>query len=157
MGNGPSYLGAAGTAYYNGILYAFEQGHDSRYTLCCYDFATGEAIASIDLGDYVEINPETNASAGGMSVITTREGLTLLALTLQEPSNSRFIFFDLGSIQGIEGYNVYRNGEKRNDTPLKYRSFTEEETEPGEYNYEIETVYIDGTTSGKSPWPRSSR
>lgn len=151
LGNGPSYLGAAGTAYYNGILYAFEQGHDSRYTLCSYDFATGEAIASIDLGDYVEINPETNASAGGMSVITTREGLTLLALTLQEPSNSRFIFFDLGSIQGIEGYNVYRNGEKRNDTPLKYRSFTEEETEPGEYNYEIETVYIDGTTSGKSP------
>lgn len=151
LGNGPSYVGAAGTAYYNGILYAFEQGRDSRYTLCSYDFATGEEIACIDIGEYVEINPETNASAGGMSVINTRDGLTLLAMVLQEPSNSRFIFFDLGSIPGLDGYNIYRNGEKRNDKPLKFRSFTEDESVPGEYNYEIETVYIDGSTSGKSP------
>ncbi len=150
IGNGPTYNGAAGTAYHNGILYAFEQGHEHPYVLCSYDFATGKKINEVDLHDYAEIAFVDRCSAGGMSLVTTDEGLTLLALTLQDPANSQFIFLDPGSIRGLAGYNIYRNGEKRNDQPVKFRYFTEEETVIGEYRYEIETVYIDGTVSPKS-------
>ncbi len=150
LADGNALKGAAGTAYYNGVLYTFEQGYEHPYVICSYDRKTGQLLQKIDLKDYAEINPETGASAGGMSVVTTKEGLHLLAVVLQEPSNSRFIFFDLGSIKGLEGYNVYRNGEKMNDQPLKFRYYTETESTPGEYSYEVETVYIDGTVSAKS-------
>lgn len=147
LGNGPALKGAAGTAYYNGILYSFEQGYEDPYMLCSYDIKTGEQIGCINLKDYVEFTPETNALAGGMSVVTTQEGLHLLAVALQESSNSRFIFFDLGSVTGLEGYNVYKNGVKINDEPLKYRYYTEKESIPGEYSYAVQTVFIDGSTS----------
>lgn len=150
LNDGPALKGAAGSAYYNGTLYTFEQGYENPYTICCYDLATGELQRTINIGDYVEITPEIGAMAGGMSVITTNEGLKLLAIALQEQSNCRFIFLDLGSITGLSGYNIYRNGEKRNDQPIPFRYFTEDESVAGTYEYEIETVYIDGSTSDRS-------
>lgn len=150
LGVGPSYLGAAGTAYYNGVLYSFEQGYENPYVVSMYDFATGKKLASVDIKDYPELSPETGMAAGGMSVITTKEGLSILALALQGPSSARFFFLDPGTIPGLEGYNVYRNDVKVNDKPLKFRSYTTEETEPGTYNYAVQTVYIDGSVSDKS-------
>lgn len=150
LSDGPTLKGAAGSAYHNGTLYTFEQGYEHPYTICCYDFASGTLTKCINIGDYIEINPETGAKAGGMSIIHTHEGLTLLAVALQENSNCRFIFFDLGSINGLAGYNVYRNGEKRNNEPIPFRYYTEDETEVGTYEYEIETVYIDGSVSARS-------
>ncbi len=151
ISSGPVLKGAAGTAYYNGIIYAFEQGHENPFVITLYDAQTYEAIGSVDLKDYVELSPETGSAAGGMSLITTSEGLNLLAMVLQIPSNARFIFLDPGTIKGLEGYNVYRNGVKVNAEPLKYRSFEIEENEAGNYSYTVQTVYIDGTTSGYSP------
>ncbi len=150
LGDGPTLKGAAGSAYYNGTLYTFEQGYENPYMICCYDYATGALRKTIDISNYIEINPAIGSMAGGMSVITTNEGLTLLAVALQEQANCNFFFFDLGSIMGLEGYNVYRNGEKRNTEPIKFRYFTEDESTTGTYAYEIETVYIDGSTSALS-------
>ena len=103
LGGANVYKGAAGTAYYNGVLYAFEQGYENPYSICMYDYRTGTQTGRIDLADYLEIKPELGASAGGMSVITTKEGLHLLGLALQEPSNTRFIFLDLDGVKGVEG------------------------------------------------------
>lgn len=150
LSDGPTLKGAAGSAYHNGTLYTFEQGYEHPYTICCYNIATGALAKTINIGDYVEITPEAGAKAGGMSIIYTKEGLTLLAVALQENSNCRFIFFDLGSINGLAGYNVYRNGVKRNNEPIPFRYFTEDESEVGTYEYEIETVYIDGAVSPRS-------
>lgn len=150
LSDGPTLKGAAGSAYHNGVLYTFEQGYEHPYTICCYDFATGMLTRTINIADYVEITPETGAKAGGMSIVKTQEGLTLLAVALQENSNCRFIFFDMGSINGLAGYNVYRNGEKRNSEPVPFRYFTENESQEGTYEYEIETVYIDGSVSQRS-------
>lgn len=150
LGGANVYKGAAGTAYYNGVLYAFEQGYENPYSICMYDYRTGTQTGRIDLADYLEIKPELGASAGGMSVITTKEGLRLLGLALQEPSNTRFVFLDLDGVKGVEGYNIYCNGEKLNDSPLRFRYFEEVRSTAGEYTYEVETVYIDGTTSAKS-------
>ncbi len=150
IGDGPSLKGASGSAFHNGILYTFEQGYEHPYMICCYDQATGTLKKTIDISDYVEITPESGSMAGGMSIIRTDEGLQLLAVALQEQSNCRFIFFDLNSIVGLEGYNIYRNGVKRNNEPVPFRYFTEEESEVGTYEYEIETVYINGATSARS-------
>ena len=150
LGDGPTLKGAAGSAFYNGKLYTFEQGYDNPYTICRYDMATGRLESTIDISDYIEITPEQGAKAGGMSIINTREGLTLLAVGLQEQSNCRFIFFDLGSIKGLAGYNVYRNGEKRNNEPIPFRYFSEEESVVGTYEFEIETVYINNSVSERS-------
>ena len=43
---------------------------------------TGKKRASVDLKDYPELSPETGTAAGGMSLITTKEGLNILALAL---------------------------------------------------------------------------
>lgn len=150
LGDGPTLKGAAGSAYHDGTLYTFEQGYENPYMICCYDITTGLSKKLIDISNYIEITPEAGSRAGGMSVIKTNEGLNLLAVALQEQSNCRFIFFDLGSITGLAGYNIYRNGEKRNETPVTFRYFTEDETNAGSYEYEIETVYIDGSVSERS-------
>lgn len=151
LASGPYYLGAAGTAYYNGVLYAFEQGYENPYVVSMYDFATGKKLASVDLKDYPELSPATGTAAGGMSLITTKDGLHILALALQGPKNARFFFLDPGTIAGLKGYNVYRNGEKVNAEPVKYRSYTTDETQAGTYNYAVQTVYIDGSVSELSP------
>lgn len=116
-----------------------------------YDFATGKKLASVDLKDYPELSPATGTAAGGMSLITTKDGLHILALALQGPKNARFFFLDPGTIAGLKGYNVYRNGEKVNAEPVKYRSYTTDETQAGTYNYAVQTVYIDGSVSELSP------
>lgn len=150
LGNGPTLKGAAGSAYYNGVLYTFEQGWDKRYELCAYDFASGKLLWHTSLADYAAIKPTENASAGGMSVIRTAEGYQLLTLCLQETTGSRYIYFDLGSVKGLSGYNVYRDNVKLNEAPVAQRAYSETLTTPGTYNYEVETVYVDGTTSAHS-------
>lgn len=150
IGDGPALKGASGTAIYDGILYAFEQGHEDAYSLSCYDVASGKRLRTISLTDYAEISPSAEAASAGLSVFNIPGGINLLALALQEGAGTRFIFLDLGSVLGLEGYNVYRNGEKVNTTPLKHRYFEEQISTPGTYTYEVETQLIDGTTSSCS-------
>lgn len=148
LGNGPTLLGASGTAYHDGKIYAFEQGNvDNAYTIGIYDYATGQRTGSISLGDYLELNIGEDAVAGGMSAFTTPEGITLLALAVQSNSNTRFVFIEAEGVKGVKGYNVYRNGSRINDALLTRRYYAETLTAEGDYDYTVETVYIDGTTS----------
>lgn len=150
LGNGPSLKGAAGSAYYNGVLYTFEQGYETTYELCARQFETGELLWHAPISDWTAISPATGASAGGMSVLHTPEGLNLLCVALQEPAGTRFIFLDLGSVKGLAGYNVYRNGKKVNTAPLEHRNFEEALSEAGTYTYQIQTEYVDGSVSALS-------
>ena len=148
IGTGPTLLGAAGTAYHDGLLYAFEQGGDNTRTIGIYDFATSQRVGSIDVTAYSEVSGISTASAGGMSVVTRPDGSKFLAMALQrQDDNTKFIFVELESVSGVVGYNVYRGGEKLNDEPLTRRYFAESIDTEGTYTYEIETVYIDGTPS----------
>lgn len=149
IGTGPTLLGASGTAYHNGLLYAFEQGGDNTRTIGIYDFATSQRVGSIDVTAYSELTGISTASAGGMSVVTRPDGSKFLALALQRQNdNTKFAFIELESVSGVVGYNVYRNGDKLNGEPLTRRYFAESIDTEGSYTYEIETVYIDGSTSG---------
>lgn len=148
IGNGPTLLGASGTAYNDGLLYAFEQGGDNTRTIGIYDFATSQRVGSIDVTAYSEITGISTASAGGMSVVSRPDGSKLLALALQRQNdNTKFAFIELESVSGVTGYNVYRNNELVNDEPLTRRYFAESIDAEGSYKYEIETVYMDGSKS----------
>ena len=149
IGNGPTtLLGASGTAYNDGLLYAFEQGGDNTRTIGIYDFATSQRVGSIDVTAYSEITGISTASAGGMSVVSRPDGSKFLALALQrQDDNTKFAFIELEGVSGVTGYNVYRNGEQVNDEPLTRRYFAESLDNEGSYKYEIETVYIDGSKS----------
>lgn len=155
IGTGPVLKGACGTAFYDGKLYAFEQGGDNAYTIGIYDYKTNERIGSIDLDKYTGLNSIVSASAGGMSIVRTPEGLTLLAVGIQNTlAYTQFLFLDLASVTGARGYNIYRNGTKLNTSLLTQRYYNETLTEPGDYDYQIETSFIDGTFSEKSPAQR---
>ena len=151
IGTGPILKGASGTAYYNGKLYAFEQGNDAnKYTVGIYD-EKNNRIGYIDLGKYVEIDNIAAVSAGGMSSFTGKDGITYMLLSLQRQSEPvQFVILDLGGLTTVAGYNVYRNGEKRNAELLTRRYFEETETKEGEYGYAVQTVYINGETSDMS-------
>ena len=151
IGTGPILKGASGTAYYNGKLYAFEQGNDAnKYTVGIYD-DENERVGSIDLGKYVEIDDIASVSAGGMSSFTGKDGITYMLLSLQRQGEPvQFVILDLGGLTTVAGYNVYRNGEKRNAELLTRRYFEETETKEGEYGYAVQTVYINGETSDMS-------
>ncbi len=151
LSTGPTLRGACGTACYEGRLYAFEQGAQNAYTIGVYNLETNEREAEINLGNYLGLSAIESASAGGMSLIHTPEGLHILALCIQNTmANTQFLFLDLGSVSGVLGYNVYRNGTKLNREPLTQRFYEETLSAEGTYNYQVETAYIDGTTSAKS-------
>ena len=151
IGTGPILKGASGTAYYNGKLYAFEQGNDAnKYTVGIYDNENNR-VGSIDLGKYLEIDDIASVSAGGMSSFTGKDGITYMLLSLQRQGEPvQFVILDLGGLTTVAGYNVYRNGEKRNAELLTRRYFEETETKEGEYSYAVQTVYINGETSDMS-------
>ena len=151
IGTGPILKGASGTAYYNGKLYAFEQGNDAnKYTVGIYDDENNR-VGSIDLGKYLEIDDIASVSAGGMSSFTGKDGITYMLLSLQRQGEPvQFVILDLGGLTTVSGYNVYRNGEKRNAELLTRRYFEETETKEGEYSYAVQTVYINGETSDMS-------
>ncbi|MGN1263244.1 MAG: hypothetical protein ACI4TW_04340, partial [Prevotella sp.] len=151
QGDGPALLGAAGTAYHNGKLYAFEQGStDNAYSIGVYDYATGERTGEINLADYVELSLDESTMAGGMSTVTTPEGMTYLAVALQNNSNTQFVFIEAESKQGVAGYNILRNGVRLNEELLTHRYFADTLTIEGEYDYTLETVYIDAVVSETS-------
>jgi hypothetical protein len=151
IGTGPSYLGAAGTAYYDGKLYAFEQGGATTHDLAIYDMTTLQRIGVVDLSQYVELAHLGNASAGGMSTYTTADGQTFLLMCLQNTArDAQFAILDLSGTPGVAGYNVYRDGTQVNDTLLTSRYFTQVCDVEGTYRYQVQTVYIDDVTSDLS-------
>lgn len=152
LGNGPVLKAAAGTACYNGKLYAFEQGGEANaYTIGVYDIATGKRQGSLDMGRYKEIPDVSSVTAGGMSSFTSADGITYLLMAMQRRGeNTRFVILDITDMKTVEGYNVYRNGQKLNAEPVTRRYYSETIDQEGEYQYTVETVYIDGSTSAKS-------
>lgn len=150
LGDGPVYKGAFGTAYHEGLIYAFEQGNDNQYTIGVYDYKTLARVQTIDLASYEGLETGNGYSAGGISSFQTYDGITVLGASLQHSPVNTLLLFELATLPGVEGYNLYCNGEKVNQTPMANRHFTDIKTEAGNYDYQVETVYIDGNVSEKS-------
>lgn len=152
MGTGPSYHAAAGTAYYAGRIYAFEQNHPlGAHCVVVYDYLSHQQLAVIDLEQYAELTDVAESFAGGASTFQTADGMTILALCLQFSDRpSRLLFLDLSGSLGVTGYNVYRNGELVSEgQPMRH--YTDTLTTVGEYGYQVSTRYLDGSQSELSP------
>lgn len=151
IGTGPTFRGAAGTGYHDGRIYAFEQGGETLLTLSVYDMNTLQLIDSIDVSRYAELGDVSQCTAGGMSVVERPDGMTCLAMAMQNGAGStRFLFLELSSVTGVSGYNIYRDGVKLNSEPLARRYYAESLDGEGTYRYSVETAYIDGTVSPRS-------
>lgn len=151
LGDGPTLAGSAGTAFYNGHLYSFEQGGINSHTIVIYEYPSNRRIGQIDLEDYLGLSNVESSVAGGLSIVRTQEGLTFLAIAAQNTmSNTEFIFLDIANVVGVVGYNVYRNDVQLNTEPITQRYYQETLDKEGTYEYQIQTVYIDGTTSALS-------
>ena len=151
LGTGPTLKGASGTAVVGDRLYAFEQGNDNKHTIGIYNLESGDRIGSLDMGKYLEIDDIASASAGGMSTFTSKNGITYLLLSLQRQGvETEFVILDMGGLKTVAGYNVLRNGEKRNSELLTRRYYAETEALEGTYSYTVQTVYINGETSDAS-------
>lgn len=151
LGVGPSYHAAAGTAYYDGCIYAFEQNNPlNSHCIAVYDLESHRHIRTIDLEQYVELTGVEECYAGGASTFQTADGTTVLALCLQFGDRpSRLVFLDLSGSEGVAGYNVYRDGALVGEG-LRYRTFADTLTSVANYCYEVSTRYIDGTESPRS-------
>ncbi len=151
LGTGPALKGAAGTAVVGNKLYAFEQGNDNKHTIGIYDVESGDRIGALDMSRYLELGDMSSVSAGGMSSFTSKDGITYLLLSLQrQGKETEFVVLDMGGLKTVAGYNVFRNGEKRNSELLTRRYYAETEAQEGTYNYTVQTVYINGETSEAS-------
>lgn len=152
ISSGPTLKAAAGTAYFDGKLYAFEQANDENsYTIGIYDVKTHDRIGAVDMGKYLEIDDIVSAKAGGMSTFESPEGITYLLLSLQRSNmQTEFVILDMSGLKTVAGYDVFRNGEKINAEPLTRRYFEEAISTEGVYKYSVKTVYIDGSTSDLS-------
>lgn len=148
MGIGPSYHAAAGTAYYDGRLYAFEQNHPlGAHCVAVYDYHSHQQMTVIDLEQYAELTGVAESFAGGASTFQTADGMTILALCLQFSDRpSRLLFLDLSGSLGVSGYNIYRNGELLSQEQTQ-RHYTDTLTMVGDYGYQVSTKYIDGSES----------
>lgn len=152
LATGPALKGAAGTACVDGKLYAFEQGGEANaYTIGVYDMATGQRTGDIDMGRYQEIPDMASVTAGGMSSFTAADGTTYLLMALQRRGdNTRLVVLDISSQPTIAGYNVFRDGQQLNAEPVSRRYYAETLSQEGDYQYTVQTVYIDGSTSAQS-------
>lgn len=148
VGTGPAYHAAAGTAYYDGRLYAFEQNHPlGAHCVAVYDYHTHQQLSVINLEQYAELSDIQECSAGGASAFQTPDGMTILALCMQFSDRpSRLLFLDLSGSLGVTGYNVYRDGQLLS-REQSLRHYTDTLTVVGDYGYQVSTRYIDGSES----------
>ena len=150
IGTGPSLLGAFGTAYHDGYIYAFEQSSENHYSIGKYDYKTLARVDEINPDYYDGLNITSGMLAGGLSAFTTQEGVVVMGATFQNTQNNKIVLFELDGVSGVEGYNIYCNDEKINDNILTGRMFIDYQYTPGQYAYQIETVYIDEMLSPRS-------
>jgi hypothetical protein len=162
LANGPSYsayVGCSSTAYYNGKLYAFCQIPSSQKGIIEFDLETRQPTGkSLDLGDLIgsagiissQMATDLNFyeyPSGTMNALITcyyttdTEGGTVV---------SRFETGKRPELTGLQGYNVYKNGEKQNTElilPSVYSFKSEGLDEETDYLYQATAVYTDGESS----------
>lgn len=148
-----SDLGISGLAYYDGALYMFSQSGDANAEIYKADLESGEIVAKKDFSQeyrLTSIAPGYSFYAGGLcSSILPDSTVVLLSMLQFSSSNSHLAYLELESAPNLEGYNLYRNGEKVNPDGeyIKRLTYHDEIHEAGTYAYQVETVTKSGCTS----------
>lgn len=149
---GANVKSAFGSAYFDGKMYYSCQTGTSKCEIHEYDLNTNLPTGNvIDLGDYYQYKITTGATAGGLSVIKYANGSSALLANIQDAGNNRVVAIELQGNKLIKGFNIYRDGIKRNtEGLLANRSFNDYESAAATYKYEVEAIYVDDVVSAKS-------
>lgn len=85
------------------------------------------------------------------------EGTTYFAIHYTTPSVGMMIIFDdfaftpaVTAQPVLQGYNVYRDGNKLNDAPVAETAFAEANLEPGDHTYHVTALYDLGESKGSN-------
>ena len=150
IGSGPAFDKAFGTAYHNNRIYAFEQKDYNGVFLCTYDLNSRNKITELDLSDYPLLMSAQSSAAGGLTIFTSEEGIVYLAAIMQASPKNTIALFELEGNPVLSGYHIFRNGEQITDVPVTNRYFTDKELPAGNYEYQIQSVYLDDSNSDPS-------
>lgn len=148
-----------GSTYYNGKVYFSTQGENVQTRggeIHEFDVQTkkptGVKIDLLSLPEVKNVTPYPGASyAGNLDVVVLEDSTVALAVILQIEGPALLYFLELKSSPSLVGFNVYRNNVLfSGNQPLQKRNLTDTIFEPGEYAYQIETIYTHGCTSIRS-------
>lgn len=139
-----------GTAYHDGKIYATIQ-KEGELIIKLFDVTTGEyANEYIDLKDYTNMSFTETAKLGGITTFKSTEGILCLAVVVMDSPKNSLVFLQLENMEGLLGYNVYRNGVKINAMILQETIFTEDVITPGNYEYTVTSLFEGDCESSKS-------
>jgi len=162
LGPGPYYSefqACASTAYYNGYLYAYCQIPGSMKGVVEFDIKTSRPTGKVfDLGDLTGALPWImNGFALNIDFVEYPSG-TLRAYLLTnystiEETGSRCYVFKIGEradVEGLKGYNLYKNEVRQNTAVIDKNTYTYEVTdleEGVEHLFTLKGVYTNDEES----------
>lgn len=140
-----------GSAFHDGKVYYFCQTGKSKCEIHEYDLATNLPTGNVvDLSTYPQYKFSMSASAGGICTVKYENGSIALLTNIQDSQRNRVVAIELEGNKLIKGFNVYKDGIKKNNEMLYNRAFNDYESVAGTYNYTVEAIYIDNILSQKS-------
>lgn len=143
--------GVFGTVHHDGKIYASIQ-KEGELIIKLFDAMTGELTNEyINLADYANLSFSETAKLGGLTVFKSTEDIMCLVIVVIDGTANTLLFLQLEQMEGLLGYNVYRDGTKLNTSGVLSESiFTEDLTVPGNYEYTVTSLFEGGCESNKS-------
>lgn len=145
-----------GVAYYDGKLYVGKRDAEGGMKIYLYDATTNKATGEyIDMRDYANLQLKQEDLLWGVSVMNSSEDIPCLGVSISRQdgwnTNTFLVYLELGQMEGLLGYNVYRNGVKiSGDEPLKNTYFSERLFDADDYEYEVTSSFEGDCESAKS-------
>lgn len=145
-----------GVAYYEGKIYVAKREADGGMKIHLYDATTNKATGEyIDMRDYANLQLQPEDKLWGISIMNSSEGIPCLVVSISRPigwdEDTYLVYLELGQMEGLLGYNVYKNGTKiSGNEPLKTTNFSEKIFEAGNYKYEITAIFEGNCESSMS-------
>lgn len=154
LGTGFDFTSVFSTVYYKGKIYASQQTGKNYSEIREYNFADKTATGLIfDLMSIPNIREayKLGGAIGGMNLVVMEDSTIALAAVMQSAySGNSAVFLELESMPGLLGFNLYKDGIKVNETPLKSRTYSDEIVTPGKYEYYVTSLSESGCESAVS-------
>lgn len=142
----------SGSEYHAGRLYLADQNGANLADVVILDMESGERVSTTDLYAFPAVS---EAALDGPVVIASLcksvlpdQTVALECMLQPTYAFNQVVSVEIESNPATVGYNVYRNGVKVNNEPIKARHFSEEILESGTYTYDIE--YVSSTCTSRS-------
>ena len=148
LSEGLSVKNISATEYYGGKLYASVQDGKNHAQVYVFDAMSRQQLGIVtevaEIPEVLDMEVPACASAG-LEIVTLPDSTVCVAYVAQlggMTSNKAFLL-EIESMPRLTGYNLYKNGQKVNEEPLKSRVYTEVIEDPGTYRYWVTAQFGD--------------